>query len=100
DCLVVGDLLPSGGLWIRIKSTPVFDDAGNVSGAVNILHNITDLKRASERIHALYNNAPCGYQALDDSGTIVDMNQTGLDWIGYSRNEIVGKAKLESLLTE
>src|SRR4030095_5411049 len=53
DCLVVGDLLPSGGLWIRIKSTPVFDDAGNVSGAVNILHNITDLKLASERIHAL-----------------------------------------------
>ncbi len=100
ECLVKSDRLPPGGLWVRIKATPVFDEAGELTGAVNIFHDITSLKSASDRIHDLYNNAPCGYQSLNAEGIIIEMNLTALDWIGFSREETVGKKKFESLLTD
>ena len=42
-------------------------------------------------IKDLYDNAPCGYHSLDANGMIVRMNQTELDWLGYKREEVVGK---------
>lgn len=47
----------------------------------------------------LYNNAPCGYHTLDDSGTIVAVNDTELNMLGYSRAEVMGKLRFESLLS-
>ncbi len=47
----------------------------------------------------LYNNAPCGYHSLDRDGAIVQINDTELAWLGYSREEVVGRLKLTDLLT-
>jgi PAS domain S-box-containing protein len=47
----------------------------------------------------LYNLAPCGYHSIDSSGTIIKMNDTGLQWFGYSREEMVGKKKSVDLMT-
>jgi PAS domain S-box-containing protein len=47
----------------------------------------------------LYNHAPCGYVSTDADGLIVKINQTLLDWLGYSREELVGAARLPALLT-
>jgi PAS domain S-box-containing protein len=55
-------------------------------------------KRAAE-VEDLYNNAPCGYHSLDKDGVIVKMNDTELLWLGYTRDEVIGKKRLSDLLT-
>ena len=55
-------------------------------------------KRAAE-VEDLYNNAPCGYHSLDKDGLIVNMNDTELLWLGYTRDEVIGKKRLSDLLT-
>lgn len=39
----------------------------------------------------LYDNAPCGYHSLDARGYFVNINNTLLHWLGYTRDEMLGK---------
>jgi PAS domain S-box-containing protein len=57
------------------------------------------LREASAEVHDLYNNAPCGYHSLDDKGIITEMNSTGLQWLGYTRDEIINNKHFTELLT-
>jgi len=41
-------------------------------------------------VQDLYDNAPCGYHSLDQDGNIIRINQTELNWLGYTREEILG----------
>jgi diguanylate cyclase (GGDEF)-like protein/PAS domain S-box-containing protein len=50
-----------------------------------------ELQRSSEQIRDLYNNAPCGYHSLDVDGICVRVNDTQVNWLGYAREEIVGR---------
>lgn len=47
----------------------------------------------------LYEHAPCGFHALDSRGAFLHVNQTELDWLGYSYDEMVGRMKLPDILT-
>jgi len=58
-----------------------------------------DLRRSSAEIRDLYNNAPCGYHSLDRDGTIVRINDTELTWLGYTREEVVGKKNMADFYT-
>lgn len=51
------------------------------------------LRQTLQETTDLYNNAPCGYHSVDATGTYVLINQTELDWLGYSRAEVVGKVR-------
>ena len=50
-------------------------------------------------VQDLYNNAPCGYHSLDPDGTFVQINDTELTWLGYTRDEVVGRMKFSDILT-
>ncbi|MBL0741253.1 CHASE3 domain-containing protein [Chryseolinea lacunae] len=50
-------------------------------------------------IRDLYDNAPCGYHSLAADGTLQRMNATELNWLGYTREEVVGKLKFKNLIT-
>lgn len=85
---------------------PVLDDKGEVDFLVFSLEDVTDrkiaeeaLQKSAEEIGDLYNNAPCGYHSLDKDGIFVRMNDTELHWLGYTREEIVGKMKFSDILT-
>ncbi|OIQ99403.1 cyclic di-GMP phosphodiesterase Gmr [mine drainage metagenome] len=47
----------------------------------------------------LYQNAPCGYHSLDKDGIIVRINKTELSWLGYTKDEVVGKMKWRNTIT-
>lgn len=57
------------------------------------------LRKAAETTHDLYNNAPCGYHSLDAEGRFLQINDTELRWLGYARDEVVGRLSLRDLLT-
>lgn len=41
----------------------------------------------------LYENAPCGYHTLDADGVVRRMNQTELKWLGYTREDVMGRRR-------
>lgn len=49
------------------------------------------LRQTLQDAQTLYNKAPCGYHSVDANGIFVLINQTELDWLGYTREEVVGK---------
>jgi PAS domain S-box-containing protein len=57
------------------------------------------LQESAREIEDLYNNAPCGYHSLDQDSVFVRINNTELDWLGYAREDMVGKRKFSDLLT-
>ena len=50
-----------------------------------------DLSRSEEKFHLLFDQAPLGYQSLDEAGRILEVNQTWLDLMGYPREEVLGR---------
>jgi PAS domain S-box-containing protein len=52
---------------------------------------------AQKEVQDLYDNAPCGYHSLDENGVFIHINQTELNWLGYSREEVIGKMRLADL---
>ena len=55
------------------------------------------LARATE-IESLYSKAACAYHSVDRTGTFVHINDTELGWLGYSRDEVVGKLKFADVI--
>ncbi|WP_411104933.1 PP2C family protein-serine/threonine phosphatase [Streptomyces sp. cmx-4-9] len=47
----------------------------------------------------LYERAPCGYLSTLMDGTIAKINATLLDWLGLSREAVVGRMRFADLLT-
>lgn len=50
-------------------------------------------------VEDLYENAPCGYLSTLLDGRIAKVNATLLDWLGYRREELVGRRYFSDLLT-
>ncbi len=57
------------------------------------------LRQSTMVIQDLYNNAPCGYHSIDAEGRFVGINDTELNSLGYTREEIIGKKKFTDLIT-
>jgi phosphoserine phosphatase RsbU/P len=47
----------------------------------------------------IYENAPCGHISTLPDGTIIRINATLLSWLGYSREQLVGRRRFTDLLT-
>lgn len=93
--------------WIVDNGVPRFDDNGTFLGYIGSCIDISarkelesQLSEAKLRVEDLYNHAPCGYHSLGPDGTFLFINDTELRWLGYSRDEVVGKLKLQHLLTD
>ena len=57
-----------------------------------------ELRRRSEEIRDLYDQAPCGYHSLDAEGRVTMINATELRWLGYEHAEVVGRLRFADLL--
>ena len=110
-------VLPTGQIrWIYAEGKGIYDNANQPLRMIGICRNITSRKlaetalreseekyrqlsealeiRVAERtaqIQDLYDNAPIGYHSLDANGTILMVNKTELNWLGYTREEMLGQ---------
>jgi two-component system, cell cycle sensor histidine kinase and response regulator CckA len=120
EVATVADALRSRGNWTgeqeakrrdgsifmaEVISSMVLDRSGKPIGFMGIFIDITDrklaeeslkrseeaLRQSEERFRRLYERAPIPYQSLDESGFIIEVNDTWLDKMGYSRDEVIGE---------
>ena len=64
-----------------------------------VTERTAQLRIMAGEVEDLYDNAPCGYHSLDKDGVFLRINSTELDWLGYTRNELIGKKKFSDLIT-
>lgn len=57
------------------------------------------LRQSAREIEDLYDQAPCGYHSVDQDGLFLRMNATELQWLGYAREEVIGRLRMQDLLT-
>ncbi len=87
--------------WLQWTATPFVDQQLIYAAARDVTEHKRaqeKLRRSADEISDLYNNAPCGYHSLDSSSVVIRVNDTELRWLGYSRDEILGK-KFADFLT-
>jgi PAS domain S-box-containing protein len=109
---------PDGSLcWLWDRTFPIYDEDGRVTRTGGVTSDITSLKQIQQQLEELnqdleqrvsvgtaevrdlYEHAPIGYHSLDSNGVYVLVNQTELDWLGYSREEMIGRMRVIDLFT-
>ena len=104
--------------WIFDRSFPILGKNREVRRTTGVATDITALKRSqqelqelnrsleervvqrSAEVQDLYDNAPAGYHSLDANGCFVRINQTELNWLGYTREELIGRSVTEIITAE
>ncbi len=98
-----------GQRHFRTSVQPIHDPKGKAVLAMVVATDISELKAAQKELEQLnhsleervrqrtaevqdlYDSAPTGYHSLDLDGKVVMINQTELNWLGYTRGEMVGQ---------
>ncbi len=91
-------------IWMEIKGIRI-----EWQGRPAVLAFLTDISKrkqaedevrnALSEVEDLYNNAPCGYHSIDENSYFLRINNTELSWLGYSREELVGRKKFTDIIT-
>lgn len=59
--------------------------------------NIQALRESENKFRALFEKAPLSYQSLDENGNFLNVNETWLNVLGYTRDEVIGRNFAEFL---
>ena len=100
--LLIGDVTK----WVRQEADMTFGPDGIAKFAIGFTQDITAQKISSqavlegeERFRDLFEKAPISYQSLDESGDIIEVNETFCLLLGYSREEVLNRNFSEFLDT-
>lgn len=86
----------SDELIINNSGSPLFDNDGNINGAVLVFNDITSdkknkiqLKESEEKYRNLIDHAADGIFILDQQGSFIDVNSSGCAMMGYTKEEVL-----------
>lgn len=81
--------------WIDASKVPLLDDDGNVTGVLGVQHDITEqlrneeqLRASEEKLRSLFVLSPLGINLQSMDGRYIEVNDSFLSIVGYSRDEI------------
>jgi PAS domain S-box-containing protein len=94
-------MAPQGrSMIMRGVAAPVYDEYGNIAGAIETLVDITELKKTASdlqdtasRYRAILDNTGAGTAIIEEDSTISYINPEFEKILGFTRDEIVGKRK-------
>ena len=86
-----------GGSIIMLRGT-VQDITERKLAEKGLLDTTNSMLQYAQEVEDLYQNAPCGYHSLDKDGVFQRINETELRWLGFRRDEVIGKMCLKDLL--
>ena len=85
-------------LPIKDSGSPIVVDGDKNIGVVLVFQDDSEARIAEKKLieseakfKRLFENAPLPYQSLDVNGTILEVNKTWLEKLGYAKDEVVGK---------
>jgi len=94
------DFFPSLGMhgkWLYFTAAPIRNEDGEIMGAVEILEDISDQKKAQEELHSVMQylesviqNALVWLMVLDKDTNIVIWNEAAEEISGYTADEVIG----------
>ena len=77
------------------KASPLYDSQGNVAGAIESIHDLTERKlaedelfREKEKLLTIFENAPFSMVLIDKEGRFVYINPMHINMFGYTSSEI------------
>jgi PAS domain S-box-containing protein len=74
--------------------------AGSLAMALEQRLTQAALRESEQRLAALFERAPLGYQSLDADGRFLMVNEAWLEMLGYQRQEVIGRSYGDFLAPE
>ena len=92
------EVMDSGGGWMEVFVDPIFNEGGEVIGAVHVVNDITARKRwedalrdSEERFHQLFEAESDAIVLVDfETHQFIEANAAALVLYGYKREELLG----------
>ncbi len=88
--------------WVKIITTPIFNEHKVVTGGVAIVEDVTarrmieeELKNSEKRYRSLVDQAKDGIFISGPDGRLQDVNKAGCNMLGYLKDEILGLSLLD-----
>ena len=85
-------------VWTEVSASAMYNEAGEPVGVLGITRDISSrktseglMKDSEERFRLFFSNAPVYCYMVAPDGTILSVNKTALDALGYDEEELVGK---------
>ncbi len=106
---------PDGShVWAVVHIAPIFDEDGNIAGAINCFHERAGggrleapearaedwLQARDERLAATYEHVGAGIVEVDQDGRMLRVNQQLCQLTGYSAAELLGRTIFDETLPE
>ena len=95
--------------WVSVTKLPRVDITGKTIGSMGISRDITNLKKAEEKIiesekkfRTIFDDSSDFLMFLDQYGKVVDINMTALNLLGLEKKEVINKSmeKLKSVFNQ
>ncbi|MGZ7109442.1 MAG: PAS domain S-box protein, partial [Methanobacterium sp.] len=92
------NLFDGKGAYVFVKASPLYDDKGNIVGAIESIRDITerkeieqDLKESEEKYRWLFEVSPLYLILVGLDGRLMDVNQAACDFVGTSKEDLMAK---------
>ena len=77
--------------WARVSITALHDETGELRGFVKVTRDLTEERERERRFRAIFNQTFQFIGLMKPDGTLIEANETALDFGGLQREEVVGK---------
>lgn len=91
-CIVFFPLAVVATLYYFIKTASINNERQQKKK-----ENVIELEQNYALLQDFYENAPIGFHAIDIEGNFLDMNKIELEWLGYTKEEVVGKMTYDQI---